>query len=114
MEDGPLTWTALSEQRTRHRDPFSNNTQLFPHSHFYPLYLSRLVTLEISNNAQDYTDSGITYLYQADAHVTAVQPSSALDVGGTPVFVQGENFVNSTWLRCRIGPYVMTGMYVGR
>lgn len=113
-DSGGLTWTALSEQRNRHPDPVHGSRLLFPGANFYPLYLSRLVSVEVSNNAQDYTDSGITFLYQADAVVTAVNPSHGVDIGNTGLFVLGENFVNSTTLRCRIGPYVVSGTFVTR
>ena len=82
---GGMTWTALSEQFNRVRDPKYQNTifgegqraeALFPGAYFYPLYLSRLVTVEISNNNQDFTDSGINFLYQQDAFVESILPSS--------------------------------------
>jgi len=109
---GGLSWTALSEQRSRHPDPFTGSNLLFPTAHFYPLYLCRLVGVEVSNNGQDFTDSGITYLYQADARVHSVSPSQGLDVGNTAIFVRGENFVNTTALRCRVGPYVTRGTFL--
>lgn len=54
-------------------------------------------------NGQDYTDSGTTFLYQADASVSNVSLSAGLDPGGFGLFVAGEGFVNSTSLSCRIG-----------
>lgn len=113
-DSGGLTWTALSEQRNRHPDPVHGSPLLFPGANFYPLYLSRLVSVEVSNNAQDFSDSGITFLYMADAEVTAVQPSSGLDLGDTGLFVMGHNFVNSTSLRCRIGSYIVPATFITR
>jgi hypothetical protein len=113
-DSGGLTWTALSEQRNRHPDPRTGSRLLFPEAHFYPLYLCRLVSVEISNNGQDYTDSGITFLYQGDARVQAVSPNEGTDVGNTGIFVLGENFVNSSTLRCRFGPYVSPGAFLSR
>lgn len=54
-------------------------------------------------NGQDYTDSGTTFLYQADESVHNVSLSAGLDLGGFGLFVSGEGFVNSTTLSCRIG-----------
>lgn len=54
-------------------------------------------------NGQDYTDSGTTFLYQADASVHNISLSAGLDPGGFGIFVSGEGFVNSTSLSCRIG-----------
>ena len=120
---GGLQWLALSEQFSRWPDPTVSSTQrvstivgwnvdgprtrLFPSAWNYPLYLSRLVMVEISNNQQDFTNSGITYLYQADASVGGVIPSNGFTNEQTPIAIVGTHFVNSTLLRVRIGPYVM-------
>ena len=50
------------------------NTRLFPGAHWYPHYAQRLVKFDISNNGQDFSDSGLTYLYQAPATVEDVSP----------------------------------------
>lgn len=60
-------------------------------------------SLQVTCNDQDYTDSGITFLYQADASVDKISLKSGLDPGGFGLFVTGENFVNSTSLACRVG-----------
>ena len=120
---GGLQWLALSEQFSRWPDPTVSSTRrvstivgwnvdgprtrLFPSAWNYPLYLSRLVMVEISNNQQDFTDSGITYLYQADASVGGVIPSNGFTNEQTPIAIVGTHFVNSTLLRVRIGPYVI-------
>jgi hypothetical protein len=85
---------------------------LFPSAHFYPLYLCRLVTVEISNNNQDFTDSGISFLYQADAFVKSIFPNSGQVNVQTGIIVQGINFVNSSTLRCRIGEYVSNPVFL--
>jgi hypothetical protein len=119
-----LTWKDLSTQANRDPDPKHRNMsmgrigwsggseKLFPYAHHYPLYLSKLVSLEISNNAQDYTASGIRYLYQKDAIVDSVFPNSGHDTGATPLFVSGHHFVNSTSLRCRVGQSVSDAQFV--
>jgi len=114
QSSGGMTWTALSEQRNRFPDPLHGSVYLFPSAHFYPLYQSRLVTVEVSNNNQDFTDSGITFLYQSDATVTAVSPLFGLDRGNLSLFVQGENFVNSTFLMCRIGSTIVNATFLSR
>jgi len=110
---GAMTWTALSEQYTRYPDPMHRSRKLFPEAHHYPLYLSQLVAVEVSNNAQDWTDSGITFLYQADATVKSVAPAAGLlDTAGGALWVVGNHFVNSTSLRCRIGPRVVNATFL--
>jgi hypothetical protein len=120
---GGMSWTALSEQFNRYRDPKYQNTvfrdtedptALFPGAYFYPLYLSRLVTVEVSNNNQDFTNSGINFLYQADAFVESVLPNVGQVNTRTAIVVKGDNFVNSTLLRCRIGEYVSTPTFLSR
>lgn len=58
---------------------------------------------QVTCNGQDYTDSGTTFLYQADASVHNISLAAGLDPGGSALFITGENFVNSTSLSCRIG-----------
>ncbi len=91
-----LEWLALSEQHQRYPNPLHGHTQLFPDSHHYPLYLQRLVGIEVTANGRDFTNSGIAFLYQAPAHVHNVS-------GMFPVFVHGSGFVNSTTARCMAG-----------
>ncbi|KAJ1403425.1 hypothetical protein B484DRAFT_405099, partial [Ochromonadaceae sp. CCMP2298] len=111
---GGMATSALSEQFNRLPDPIhlplqlagKNQLKLFPTAHNYPLFLQRLVNVEVSNNNQDYTDSGINYLYQNDAFVESVLPNQGQVNEPTPIVVRGQNFVNSTLLRCRMGEYV--------
>jgi hypothetical protein len=119
---GGMKYSALSEQFNRYPDPYviaSNHITsgrsalaLFPSAHYYPLYLSRLVTVEVSNNNQDFTDSGISYLYQADAIVDSIAPSSGQVAAQTSIIINGNNFVNSSTLRCRIGEYVSVPVFL--
>jgi len=112
--DVPMSYTALSEQFNRIPDPIYANRnlstliarRLFPDAYPVPLYLSRLVTVEISNNMQDFTYSGVNFLYQVDAVIESILPNRGWV--GTPaaIAIKGQNFVNSTLLKCRIGEYV--------
>ncbi len=86
--------------------------RLFPEAHSYPLYNLRLVNVEVSNNNQDFTDSGINYVYQTDAVVVSILPNYGQINANTPIAVSGNNFVNSTLLRCRIGEYVSTPTFL--
>ena len=111
---GGMHYEALSEVFNAYPDPVNyllgltggNRNKLFPSAYFYPLYLSRLVTVEISNNNQDFTFSGISYLYQQDAVVDSVLPNTGQVNQRIPIAVKGNNFVNSSTLRCRIGEYI--------
>jgi hypothetical protein len=111
-DSGGLRWLALSEQYNRYPDPVHGDTKLFPSAHYYPLYNSRLVAVEVTNNAQDYSDSGITFLYQEDAEVFSVHNDYGPYSGNTPIFVHGNNFVNSTLLSCRIGGAIVEAIYM--
>jgi hypothetical protein len=99
----PMTWMPLTAHRNRVPDPWHGSVRLFPLAHYHPLFLSKLVAVEVSANGQDFTDSGTTFLYQADARVLKIQPRTGHGTGLTPLFLQGEYFVNSTFLACRFG-----------
>ena len=119
-----LAWTALSEQRNRMPDPyqlirypnegFDTTRKLFPDAHLYPLYLGKAVTVEISNNNQDFTDSGISFLYQMDSFVESILPNIGQAFTRTPIIVKGNHFVNSSLLRVRIGEYVTKPTFLSR
>eukprot|EP00949_MAST-11_sp_MAST-11-sp1_P005202 g5202.t1 len=112
--DCNMVWQPLSSHQHREIDPSTGSRKLFPVAHYYPLFLSKIVPMEISINAQDFTDSGIRFLYQADARVLSLNPTPAegFDTGTTPLFVQGEYFVNSTHLKCRIGDLTVKATFV--
>ena len=74
----------------------------------------RLRNWQRANNKQDFTDSGIAYLYQEDAYVTAILPDSGLVNEPKAIIISGNNFVNSTFLKCRIGEYVSSAVFVSR
>jgi len=120
-EIASMRYVALSEQFHRLDDPQNvalgiqgRKNRLFPGAYFYPLYLSKLATLEVSNNDQDYTDSGISFLYQADAMVSEILPNSGQVNTKTSIIVKGNNFVNSSYLRCRIGEYISIPIFLAR
>jgi hypothetical protein len=98
IKNADQSWLLLPDQRHRY-----SLDQLFPSSHAYPRYSGRLVSFELTNNGQDFTDSGLMFLYQNDVQVEAISRSIGPSSGGTPVIISGSNFVNSTDLSCRFG-----------
>lgn len=109
---GGLEAIPLSEHRNAYPDPSTGSVFLFPTAHFYPQYLTRLVTLEVSNNQQDFTLGGISFLYYNDTALDAVYPSRAYDVPELSIFARGRNFINSTSLTCRLGRHVVNATFV--
>lgn len=97
-EDADQSWLTLPDQKHER-----TMKQLFLSSHAYPRYSGKLASFEITNNGQDFTDSGSMFLYQADINVVAISSSKGPSRGGTPVFISGTNFVNTTKLSCRFG-----------
>eukprot|EP00163_Fabomonas_tropica_P008375 TRINITY_DN17_c0_g4_i1.p1 TRINITY_DN17_c0_g4~~TRINITY_DN17_c0_g4_i1.p1 ORF type:complete len:4695 (+),score=879.62 TRINITY_DN17_c0_g4_i1:301-14385(+) len=61
------------------------------------------VSLDMSNNGQDYTTSGLTFTYQSDITITSINPVRGPITGSSTVTVVGSNFVNTGDLRCRFG-----------
>ena len=74
----------------------------------------RLISVEISLNAQQYTRDGTLFSVHAPAHVAALSPTSGPSMGAT-VTVIGGPFENGTDYRCRFDPYGPTsaGVPVG-
>ena len=109
-----MVYQPLSAHMNLVKDPRTGSLKLFPTAHYYPLYYSKLVPVEISNNGQDFTNSGIRYLYQQDAVITAIAPDPARgwDTGYTSLYITGQYFVNSTALRCRIGDRTTRATFV--
>jgi len=61
--------------------------------HYYPQTMKgRLVSLEVSNNGQDFTSSGQEFLYLEDIEVSRISRTEGTSLGGTPVFISGANF----------------------
>ena len=109
-----MSFQPLNAHEQRIRIPSTGSVRLFPTAHYFPLFYSKLVNVETSNNFQDFTDSGIRYLYQEDATIKAITPNPARgrDTGHTPIFLHGRNFVNSTSLRCRIGDRTVRATFI--
>ena len=61
------------------------------------------VPVEVSNNGQDYTDSGVAFAYVAPSEIAALDPSVGPGAGGTLVTVSGAGFVRGKRMQCRFG-----------
>ncbi|KAH9164316.1 hypothetical protein LEN26_000103 [Aphanomyces euteiches] len=109
---GGLQLLPLSEQRNTYADPSSGSRLLFPSSHYYPLVQGRLASVEISNNQQDFTFTGINYLFYQDPVVSSIQPTELYAASTIGLFVAGRNFINSTSLTCRVGVSSVKGVFV--
>ena len=107
-----MDWLDLSQVSNREPNPYTKSRKLYPTAHPFPFYWSKNVPVETSNNAQDFTNSGIHFLYQEDAEVTDVYPKNGRDTATTPLFVQGTGFVNTTQLTCRIGHSVVRAVFI--
>ncbi|KDO29856.1 hypothetical protein SPRG_19735 [Saprolegnia parasitica CBS 223.65] len=102
----------LSEQRNTYPDPSTGSRLLFPTAWHFPLVNGRLVAVEVSNNQQDYTYSGVNFMYYDDATVAAVTPTRAFATDAIALFVLGAAFLNTTELRCRVGPTTVRGVFL--
>ena len=70
------------------------------------------VSIEATNNAQDYTNFGFLFRYDASATVTALNPAYGVRDGGSLVTVTGTNFQNLNTLFCRFGNTKGLAVYV--
>ena len=110
-----LFWLGLHTQLSHQmQTPGTSTHQLYPRSHHFPLYLGYPINVEVTNNAQDYTNSGTTFLYQEDISIKQLFNGNGPSAGGTPIFITGTGFVNSTDLKCRIGYKVVRAVFLTR
>ena len=65
------------------------------------------VTVYVTNNGQNWLDSGETYTYQADVTIDSLLPTSGPRSGSTEVTITGSNFVSGDIL-CKIGSNIIT------
>lgn len=109
---GGLQSVPLSEHRHKLPDPVTGTVLLFPTAHYFPQYASRLVSVEVSNNMQEFTLSGVNYLYFDDEELDAVYPTAAYDSGDFLLFAHGRNFINSTLIACRVGNRIIQAVFI--
>jgi hypothetical protein len=108
FSDNELEWQRLSDHESM------PGLMMFPTAHSYPLYSSRLITVEVSMNGQDFTTLNNSFLYQNDIIINRLILNQGSRQGGTPVFIQGTGFVNSTYLSCRFGHHITNGTFITR
>ncbi|GLE05146.1 hypothetical protein PINS_up014134 [Pythium insidiosum] len=109
---GGLATAPISEYRNTYPDPRSGSVYLFPSAHYFPHYLTRLVTVEVSNNQQDFTITGINFMYYQDPELAAVYPKRAYDVSSFALFAHGRFFMNTTALSCRVGVDIFAATFI--
>ena len=80
----------------------------------YPLYKSLLVSIDVSLNGQEYVDTGLKYLYQEEVNVIGISRTVGPMIGGTPVFILGSGFVNSSKLACRYADISSRAIFLTR
>ncbi|KAF0700134.1 Aste57867_9322 [Aphanomyces stellatus] len=102
----------LSEQRNTNPDPSTGSLLLFPMARHFPLVQGRLVSVEISNNQQDFTFTGINFMYYQDPTVVAITPTRLYASSTVGLLVQGAAFLNTTHLACRVGVSTVPGLFV--
>jgi hypothetical protein len=73
---------------------------------------SARVPLEVSNNAVDYTNTGMLFEYQSVVVVYGLTPSRGATSGGTLVQVEGEHFVAGGSSECSFGGSVVAATVV--
>ncbi|KAI9997870.1 hypothetical protein PInf_002127 [Phytophthora infestans] len=110
---GGLMAASLPEYRNQYVDPNVGSFYLFPDAHYYPQYFTRLVSIEVSNNQQDFSLSGINFLYYQDETLEAIAPAQAFDSHEPlSIFAYGRNFINTTALTCRLGLQTVPATFV--
>ena len=75
---------------------------------------SQLVSISLSLNGQDYAPRQLvdSFYYFPAPQVTALVPSAGPAQSGGYVFVQGENFVSTNSLKCRVGVVETTAQFI--
>ena len=68
--------------------------------------------LAISTNGQQFTDTGLAYIYQPEAAVLSISPRGGSVHGGTYITVRGAGFLNTTDIACRVGDRLGEAAYV--
>ena len=113
VQRSQLNWKSLIE----HKFHVSNekfDSRIFEHAHGYPLYLSKLVEVKVSMNAQDFAPNSLNYIYQDDIVISGLSKTVGTFGGYTPIFIKGSGFVNTTALSCRFGEQQVPASFLTR
>eukprot|EP00957_Ditylum_brightwellii_P131330 10016844-Ditylum_brightwellii.AAC.1 len=73
------------------------------------------VTVEASNNGQDFPSEGMSFTYTESMWVKGFDPRIVPEYSGVSLVIFGENFGDNhaDLLRCKVGEDVMTAFWVG-
>lgn len=89
---------------------FVSSRQIHCHT---PPHAPGLYSIEITQNGQDYTESGHAFRFYHQCNIFSINPvSGPSTMGGTNIQVFGENFVNSTSFLCRFGTVEVPATFV--
>lgn len=92
------------------RGSFQSSTQV---SCTTPPHASGAYSLEITQNGQDYTNTGLVFRFYHPCNINRISPKSGPSKrAGTNVIVYGENFVNATSLKCRFGSISVPAIFI--
>jgi len=64
---------------------------------------STFVSIEVSNNAEDFTHNNVKFAYQVPPRIFSFYPKSAGPSGSVYVTVHGDNFFDTPYSVCRFG-----------
>ncbi|TMW63288.1 hypothetical protein Poli38472_002229 [Pythium oligandrum] len=68
--------------------------------------------VRVTNNGVDKSLAALPFYFVRDVSITRIRPSRGPIEGGTPVFIQGRNFLNATLLACRFAEELVVAKYI--
>nr|CCA22724.1 conserved hypothetical protein [Albugo laibachii Nc14] len=73
---------------------------------------NEFVFLRVSNNGVDLSNKSVRFFYHRDVSITSFFPSIVSATGGTPIHVQGRNFLDHLLLSCRFGEKIVKAVFI--
>jgi len=72
------------------------------------------VSVEVSNNAQDFSSDGVLFFYEQSPKIVSISPASIPETGDVSVTITGLNFFQTypSVLTCRFGAMLVMGTYI--
>lgn len=77
-----------------------------------PMDTSLLITVEFSNNGQDYTTDGVTFTYKSAAVTLQLRPSMGPTRGQTRVTLVGAHFAHAPQFACKFADITVPALAV--